>query len=216
MEECTGGKSHVSGIHRNQITVCDENGNEVTDSAQFFLQKLSRNDESSVFPYRIKKPEIPLQEAAMVYFLAKEECEKWGIWISKEAEDKIPDSSKIKGLIKQLMKEGYLYLKKPGVFCVDPELSDEAAMEELYVKRKGKRIGSYYWESAAYRAGIITKKPKVEYILCSNSKRNMFRMERIGQTNVKVRAPYAKITDQNCEVLDALNLLIYAGEHPEH
>lgn len=41
-------------------------------------------------------------------------------------------------------------------------------------------------------------------------------MERIGQTNVKVRAPYAKITDQNREVLDALNLLIYAGEHPEH
>ena len=88
------------------------------------------------------------------------------------------------------------------------QISDEAAMEELYVKRKGKRIGSYYWESAAYRAGIITKKPKVEYILCPNSKRNMFRMERIGQTNVKVRAPYAKI--------DALNLLIYAGEHPEH
>lgn len=41
-------------------------------------------------------------------------------------------------------------------------------------------------------------------------------MERIGQTNVKVRASYAKITDQNGEVIDAINLLIYAGEHPEH
>lgn len=161
VEECTGGKSHVSAIHRNQITVCDEKGNEVTDSVQFFLQELSRNDESSVFPYRIKKPEVPPCEATRVYFLAKEECERWGIWMSQEAEDKIPDSTRLKGLIKRLMKEGYLYLKKPGVFCVDPDLSDEAAMEELYVKRKGKRIGSYYMESAAYHAGIIPKKPKV-------------------------------------------------------
>ena len=215
VEECTGGEYHVSGIERNTITVCDPDGKELTDSVQFFMQELSLGEKSSMFNHVIKKPEIPLRDAAMLYFKAKEVCEKYGVWIPEEADDDM-DFAKIQSLSRQLLAEGYLYRKCPGVFSMDPDVSDETAIRELYLERRGGRIGAYYHESAAYHAGILDGKPETEYILCNDVKTDDFRNQKVGNTKFKIRAAYAKINNRNCKAIEGINLLMFSGKHPEY
>lgn len=213
--ECTGGEYRVSSIERNTITVCGPDGKELTNSVQFFIQELSLGEKSSVFNHVVKKPEISLRDAAVLYFKAKEVCEKYGVWIPEEADCDM-DFAKIQRLSRQLLAEGYLFRKCPGVFSMDPDISDETAIRELYLERRGERIGAYYHESAAYHASILDKKPETEYILCNDVKTDDFRNQKVGNTKFKIRVTYAKINNRNCKAIEGINLLMFSGKHPEY
>jgi len=213
--ECTGGEYRVSSIERNTITVCGPDGKELTNSVQFFIQELSLGEKSSVFNHVVKKPEISLRDAAVLYFKAKEVCEKYGVWIPEET-DAAMEFAKIQYLSRQLLAEGHLFRKCPGVFSVDLDVPDETAIREIYLERRGEHIGAYYHESAAYHAGILDKKPETEYILCNDVKTDDFRNQKVGNTKFKTRAAYAEINNRNYKAIEGINLLMFSGKHPEY
>ena len=213
--ECTGGEYCVSSIERNTITVCGPDGKELTNSVQFFIQELSLGEKSSVFNHVVKKPEISLRDAAVLYFKAKEVCEKYGVWIPEET-DAAMEFAKIQYLSRQLLAEGHLFRKCPGVFSVDLDVPDETAIREIYLERRGEHIGAYYHESAAYHAGILDKKPETEYILCNDVKTDDFRNQKVGNTKFKTRAAYAEINNRNYKAIEGINLLMFSGKHPEY
>lgn len=215
VEECTDGEYHVIGIERNTITICGPDGKKLTNSVQLILQELSLGEKSSMFNHVVKKPGIPPRDAAVLYLRVKEICGKWGVWIP-EASDSNENFSKIRHLARQLLTEGHLFSKYPGVFCMDPDISDETVIRELYLERRGEHIGAYYHESAAYHAGILNKKPEMEYILCNDVKTNDFRTKKIGNTKIKARAAYVEINNWNYRAIEGINLLMFSGKYPEY
>ena len=175
----------------------------------------SLGEKSSVFNHVVKKPEIPLRDAAVLYFKAKEVCGKYGVWIPEET-DAAMEFAKIQYLSRQLLAEGHLFRKCPGVFSVDLDVPDETAIREIYLERRGEHIGAYYHESAAYHAGILDKKPETEYILCNDVKTDDFRNQKVGNTKFKTRAAYAEINNRNYRAIEGINLLMFSGKHPEY
>ena len=215
VEECIGGEYHVSSIERNTITVCDPGGKKLTNSLQFFIQELSLGEKSSVFKHVIKKPEIPLRDAAVLYFKTKEVCKKYGGWIPEET-DAAMDFAKIQYLSRQLLAEGHLFWKCSGVFSMDQDVSDETAIRGIYLERRGEHIGVYYHESAAYHAGILNEKLETKYILCNDVKTDDFRNQKVGNIKFKTRAAYAEINNRNYKAIEGINLLMFSGKHPEY
>ena len=161
--ECTGGEYRVSSIERNTITVCGPDGKELTNSVQFFIQELSLGEKSSVFNHVVKKPEIPLRDAAVLYFKAKEVCGKYGVWIPEET-DAAMEFAKIQYLSRQLLAEGHLFRKCPGVFSVDLDVPMRL------------QSGRFTWSVAGNISGLITMNPPrtMPVFWIRNRKRNTF------------------------------------------
>ena len=72
--------------------------------------------------------------------------------------------------------------------------------------------GVYYGKSLAYNCGILKEKPKKDYIICNDGKKE-FDDKVIRDTVVRVKKTYVPITEENYRQIEGLNLLMFLMKH---
>jgi len=115
VSECTGGDCRVSAIEKNAFVVENQEKVILKKGARYIMQELLRPTPSDIFPVRIKKPEIKIRTAAIIYMKAKEVCKSKGFF---EYKDSDIDRNNTKNAVTWLVKNGYMERIKPGQYKV--------------------------------------------------------------------------------------------------
>lgn len=105
VSECTAGTYKISDIKKNVFTVEGPDGEICRKSAGYIMQELSRPTHSNIFQKRMKKPELKVRKAAVIYMRASSACSMKGFF---GYEDSDMSRDETKNAITWLVKNGYL------------------------------------------------------------------------------------------------------------
>jgi len=216
LKEGTGSKCQLIGRDRDLLMIRMENGEIKKKKSRYVIQELTRPTPSDFFPNREKVMLELISAKGKLFLEIKETCERNGVWFLSDKKKEENDRGIIKNYLQRMLKAGYIHSKRNGIYSVSIGIEDSVVIEQKYVHHGDEVLGAWYGESLAYRCGILEEKPVVESVLINKQKVQRWLNTRVGDTEVCKMKPSVLVTKENETLMNVVNLLAYASEHPEY
>lgn len=185
-------------------------------TASYIMQELIRPTPSELFTERAKVIPEFISAKGELFAEIREHSEKYGVWFLEDRKEDGKERGVLKGYLHKLLAQGYIFLKDRGVYSVYENVEDRVIIEQKFVHHGEQVIGAWHGESLAYRCGIINEKPVAEYVLSNRQNAPQWVKIRVGDTDVFKMKPPVPVTKENETLMNTINLLAYASEHPEY
>ena len=117
------------------------------------------------------------------------------------------------GLLKRF-DTGIYFIPKKSIFRSDAQMSTDQVIEQKYLLEKEIRCGYFSGLMFANQLGLTTQVPMF-YEVVSNKATTEYRETTLAKSRIILRKPRAPITEQNCAVLQFLDLLKDIDQYAE-
>ena len=117
------------------------------------------------------------------------------------------------GLLKRF-DTGIYFIPKKSIFRSGAQMSTDKVIEQKYLQEKETRCGYLSGLMFANQLGLTTQVPMV-FEVVSNKATTEYRETTLAKSRIILRKPRAPITEQNCTVLQFLDLLKDIDQYTE-
>jgi len=162
-------------------------------------------DEQATYQERIA---VPTTKTEIVIQYLHENYEKQDLIFLEDVKPEGMEYKQVKNVFKSLLMKGVVLRLRDGVYSFEEQVLDpERYLNERYIMRKGKRIGSLYGQSLAFELGIFQQRPDTVYIMTNKESLTHGRKKTIMDRKVRIKGCEYVVDENNYRILQVLDML---------